>query len=106
MNQVGIDVSNEVFDATMQHDSDVVRKQFANTKTGHPESLNLRSQSGVDAFQEFTLAFHVPVQMNKAFDIIACARNIRLLKPSSTYQGSAARNSTLPGSSVSGSPAS
>ena len=25
MNQVGIDVSNEVFDATMQHDGEVIR---------------------------------------------------------------------------------
>ena len=35
MNQVGIDISNEVFDATMQHASGVVRQQFTNTKTGH-----------------------------------------------------------------------
>ena len=39
MNQVGIDISNEVFDATMQHSSGVVRKQFSNTKTGHRQFI-------------------------------------------------------------------
>jgi len=31
MNQVGIDVSNDVFDATMQHGSTVLRNQFSNS---------------------------------------------------------------------------
>ena len=39
MNQVGVDISNEVFDATMQHGSGVVRKQFSNTKTGHRKHI-------------------------------------------------------------------
>jgi transposase len=39
MNQVGIDISNDVFDATMQHGSSVVRKQFSNTKTGHQQFI-------------------------------------------------------------------
>ncbi len=39
MNQVGIDISNEVFDATMQQGSSVIRKQFSNTKTGHRQFI-------------------------------------------------------------------
>ena len=39
MNQVGIDISNEVFDATMKHSSGLVRKQFSNTKTGHRQFI-------------------------------------------------------------------
>jgi transposase len=39
MNQVGIDISNDVFDASMQHGSSVVRKQFLNTKTGHHQFI-------------------------------------------------------------------
>ena len=39
MNQVGVDISNEVFDVTMQHGSGVVRKQFSNTKTGHRQFI-------------------------------------------------------------------
>lgn len=39
MNQVGIDISNEVFDATMQYGSDVARRQFSNTKRGHGQFI-------------------------------------------------------------------
>ena len=39
MNQIGIDISNAVFDATMQHDGSVVRKPFSNTKTGHRQFI-------------------------------------------------------------------
>ena len=39
MNQVGVDISNEVFDVTMQHGSGVDRKQFSNTKTGHRQFI-------------------------------------------------------------------
>jgi transposase len=39
MNQVGIDVSNDVFDATMQHGSAILREQFSNTKTGHRQFI-------------------------------------------------------------------
>lgn len=39
MNQVGIDISNAVFDVTMQHGSNVIRKQFSNTKTGHRQFI-------------------------------------------------------------------
>ena len=39
MNQVGIDISNDVFDAAMQHGSTFLRKQFSNTKTGHRQFI-------------------------------------------------------------------
>jgi hypothetical protein len=35
MNQVGIDISNEVFDATMQHEGGTTRRRFPNTMPGH-----------------------------------------------------------------------
>ena len=39
MNKVGIDISNAVFDVTIQHGSNVIRKQFSNTKTGHRQFI-------------------------------------------------------------------
>ena len=35
MNQIGIDISNNVFDATLQHGDRVVRRQFSNAPAGH-----------------------------------------------------------------------
>ena len=52
MNQVGIDISNAVFDTTMQFGSSVVRKQFSNTKTGHHQFIRWalrRANSGREA---------------------------------------------------------
>ena len=65
MNQVGIDVSNEVFDATMQHDSDVVRKQFANTKTGHRQFIRwaLYQASSARVCLEATGIYHLQLAL-------------------------------------------
>lgn len=39
MNQVGIDISNEVFDATMQHEGGITRRRFPNTMPGHRQFI-------------------------------------------------------------------
>jgi transposase len=65
MNQVGIDVSNEVFDATMQHDSNVVRRQFQNTKTGHRQFMRwaLYQSGSAQVCLEATGVYHLQLAL-------------------------------------------
>lgn len=65
MNQVGIDISNEVFDATMQHSSGVVRKQFCNTKTGHRQFIRwvLYQASSARICLEATGIYHLQLAL-------------------------------------------
>ena len=39
MNQIGIDVSNDVFDATMCRSGKTHKRQFANTQSGHRQFM-------------------------------------------------------------------
>ncbi len=68
MNQIGIDISCEVFDVTMQHDSKVVRKQFSNTKTGHHQFIQwaLRQANSARVCLEATGIYHL--QLSLALD--------------------------------------
>ena len=65
MNQVGIDISNAVFDATMQHGSHVVRKQFLNTKTGHRQFIRwaLYQASSARVCLEATGIYHLQLAL-------------------------------------------
>jgi transposase len=65
MNQVGIDISNAVFDATMQHGSHVVRKQFSNTKTGHRQFIRwaLYQASSARVCLEATGIYHLQLAL-------------------------------------------
>ena len=65
MNQVGIDISNEVFDATMQHSSGVVRKQFSNTKIGHRQFIRwaLYQASSARICLEATGIYHLQLAL-------------------------------------------
>lgn len=65
MNQVGIDISNEVFDATMQHSSGVVRKQFSHTKTGHRQFIRwaLYQASSARICLEATGIYHLQLAL-------------------------------------------
>ena len=65
MNQVGIDISNEVFDATMKHGSGVVRKQFSNTKTGHRQFIRwaLYQASSARICLEATGIYHLQLAL-------------------------------------------
>ena len=65
MNQIGIDISNEVFDATMQHSSGVVRKQFSNTKTGHRQFIRwaLYQASSARICLEATGIYHLQLAL-------------------------------------------
>ena len=65
MNQVGIDISNEVFDTTLQHSSGVVRKQFSNTKTGHRQFIRwaLYQASSARVCLEATGIYHLQLAL-------------------------------------------
>jgi transposase len=65
MNQVGIDISSEVFDATMQHVNKVVRKQFSNTKTGHHQFIEwaLRQANSAQICLEATGIYHLQLAL-------------------------------------------
>ncbi len=65
MNQVGIDISNEVFDATMQQGSSVFRKQFSNTKTGHRQFIRwaLRQANSARICLEATGIYHLQLAL-------------------------------------------
>lgn len=65
MNQVGIDVSIKVFDATMQNGSDVVRKQFPNTQTGHRHFIQwaLYQASSAQVCLEATGIYHLQLAL-------------------------------------------
>ncbi len=65
MNQIGIDISNAVFDATMQHDGSVVRKPFSNTKTGHRQFIRwaLYQASSARVCLEATGVYHLQLAL-------------------------------------------
>jgi transposase len=65
MNQVGIDISNAVFDTTMQLGSSVVRKQFSNTKTGHHQFIRwaLRRANSARICLEATGIYHLQLAL-------------------------------------------
>lgn len=65
MNQVGIDISNEVFDATLHHGSSVVRKQFSNTKTGHRQLIRwaLYQANSARVCMEATGIYHLQLAL-------------------------------------------
>jgi transposase len=65
MNQVGIDISNEVFDATMQHDGGFTRRQFPNTKPGHRRFAQwaLRRTTSAQVCLEATGVYHLQLAL-------------------------------------------
>jgi transposase len=65
MNQVGIDISNAVFDATMQHASGIVRQQFSNTKAGHHKFIRwaLHHSSSAQVCLEATGIYHLQLAL-------------------------------------------
>ena len=65
MNQVGIDVSNEVFDATLQHDSNVIRRQFRNSKAGHRQFIHwaLCQSNSAQVCLEATGIYHLQLAL-------------------------------------------
>jgi len=65
MNQVGIDVSNEVFDATLQQGCDVLRKQFSNNPTGHRQFIRwaLRQAGSARVCLEATGIYHLQLAL-------------------------------------------
>ena len=80
MNQVGIDISNDVFDATMQHGNSILRKQFSNTKTGHRQFIKwtLYRDSSARVCLEATGIYHL--QLALALD--RCAGiNLMIVNP-------------------------
>ena len=65
MNQIGIDISNDVFDATMQHSDGVSRRQFSNTKSGHCQFQKwaLRRANSAQVCMEATGVYHLQLAL-------------------------------------------
>jgi transposase len=65
MNQVGIDISSKVFDATMQQGSKIIRKQFSNTKSGHRLFISwaLRQANSAQICLEATGIYHLQLAL-------------------------------------------
>ena len=65
MNQIGIDISNDVFDATLQHSGGVSRRQFSNTKSGHRQFQKwaLRRANSAQVCMEATGVYHLQLAL-------------------------------------------
>lgn len=65
MNQIGIDISNDVFDATMEHTGGVARRQFPNTKSGHRQFMkwSLRQATMARVCMEATGIYHLQLAL-------------------------------------------
>jgi len=65
MNQIGIDISNDVFDATLQQGDLVVRRQFSNAPTGHRHFIKwaLRQASSAQVCLEATGIYHLQLAL-------------------------------------------
>ena len=65
MNQIGIDISNDVFDATMQHGDGVSRRQFSNTTSGHRQFQQwaLRKANSAQVCMEATGVYHLQLAL-------------------------------------------
>jgi transposase len=65
MNQIGIDVSNDVFDASMASSTGIVRRQFANTPAGYRCFIQwaLRGSDGVRVCLEATGVYHLQLAL-------------------------------------------
>jgi transposase len=65
MNQIGIDVSNDVFDATRQSPAGVNRRQFANTASGHRRFIQwaLQRTSAARVCLEATGIYHLQLAL-------------------------------------------
>jgi len=76
MNQVGIDISNEVFDAAMQCVDGVVRQQFPNTPSGHRQFKRwaLRGANSARVCLEATGIYHLQLAL-----LLDTTKNIELM---------------------------
>lgn len=65
MNQVGLDISNEVFDAAKQCDEGVVRQQFPNTSSGHRQFIHwaVSGANGARVALEATGVYHIQLAL-------------------------------------------
>lgn len=65
MNRVGIDISNDVFDATKQHGTQIIRNQFANTKSGHEQFIRwaMREATSAQVCLEATGIYHLQLAL-------------------------------------------
>lgn len=66
MNQIGIDISNDVFDATQQYADTVQRRQFANTPAGHRAFIRwaLRNGTPMQVCLEATGVYHLQLALS------------------------------------------
>lgn len=65
MNQIGTDVSNDVFDATRQSRSDITRRQFANTPCGYRQFIRwaLHGAEAARVCLEATGVYHLQLAL-------------------------------------------
>lgn len=65
MNQIGIDISNDVFDCTMQCSKGLVRRQFCNTPSGHRSFMlwALRQANSARVCLEATGVYHLQLSL-------------------------------------------
>ena len=66
MNQIGIDISNDVFDATQQYGDSMQRRQFANTPSGHRAFIRwaLRNGTPIQVCLEATGVYHLQLALS------------------------------------------
>jgi transposase len=65
MNQIGIDVSNDVFDATMCFGGKIARRQFSNSPSGHRQFMSwaLRRTNSARVCLEATGIYHLQLSL-------------------------------------------
>lgn len=65
MNQIGIDISNRVFDASMQYSGGASRRQFSNTPSGHRQFMkwSLRQARAARVCMEATGIYHLQLAL-------------------------------------------
>jgi transposase len=65
MNRIGIDISNDVFDAAMEHQRGLLRRQFSNTPAGHRSFIKwaLRQARSAQVCLEATGIYHLQLAL-------------------------------------------
>jgi transposase len=65
MNQIGIDISNDVFDTTLQQGDRVIRRQLSNTPVGHRQFIKwaLRRSDSARVCMEATGIYHLQLAL-------------------------------------------
>jgi transposase len=65
MNQIGIDISNDVFDTTLQQGDRVIRRQFSNAPAGHRQFIKwaLRKDNSARVCLEATGIYHLQLAL-------------------------------------------